>query len=101
LLDLVSFNSFNFVKDGKDSFRGEKRICNSGEFTTGILIRCFGTVGNVAHASVSESMCLCVQLLQYKKRCGNLEQQVLEKTSESEKLRLSVRLSGELYRLLL
>lgn len=49
----------------------------------------------------SESMCLCVQLLQYKKRCGNLEQQVLEKTSESEKLRLSVRLSGELYRLLL
>lgn len=49
----------------------------------------------------SESMCLCVQLLQYKKRCGNLEQQVLEKTSESEKLRLSVRLSGELYSLLL
>jgi len=43
----------------------------------------------------NENMCLCLQLLQYKKRCGNLEQQVLEKTSESEKLRLSVRFTGE------
>lgn len=47
----------------------------------------------------SENMCLCLQLLQYKKRCGNLEQQVLEKTSESEKLRLSVRFTGELDRI--
>lgn len=31
-----------------------------------------------------------LQVLQYKKRSGDLEQQVLEKTSELEKLRLSV-----------
>lgn len=31
------------------------------------------------------------KVLQYKKRCGELEEQVLGKTSESEKMRLLVR----------
>uniref|UniRef100_A0A8D0AW77 Rootletin-like coiled-coil domain-containing protein n=1 Tax=Sander lucioperca TaxID=283035 RepID=A0A8D0AW77_SANLU len=33
---------------------------------------------------------LQTKVLQYKKRCGELEEQVLEKTSESEKMRLLV-----------
>ncbi|KAG5851157.1 hypothetical protein ANANG_G00090060 [Anguilla anguilla] len=33
---------------------------------------------------------LQAKVLQYKKRCGELEEQVLEKTSESEKLKLSL-----------
>lgn len=35
-------------------------------------------------------MLLVKQVLQYKKRCGDLEQQALDKTSEVEKLRLLV-----------
>lgn len=75
--------------------------CNSG-----ILIKernWFGIAGNVHHPTVcwrrkkNKSVCLCPQLLKYKKRCGTLEQQVLEKTSESEKLRLSVCPTGDIH----
>ncbi len=41
-------------------------------------------------------MFVLYKVLQYKKRCGALEEQVLEKTSESEKMRLLVRLVSPL-----
>lgn len=41
-------------------------------------------------------MLVLYQVLQYKRRCGELEEQVLEKTSESEKMRLLVCLDHHL-----
>lgn len=43
-------------------------------------------------------VCFIHKVLQYKKRCGRLEEQVLGKTSESEKTRLLVRQESVLLR---